>query len=277
MPSSAKRERELARRRYERQAARRAARRAAFRRRSMIAGAALLVLGGGGGAAAAVLTGGSAAPASVKQAAATPTPTPTASASPSAAVTAVACGAVAPPAPKRMTFPKAPAMTIDPHAAYTMTLHTSCGVITVALDAAQAPRTVNALSFLAAKGYFNGTFCHRETSSASLTVLQCGDPTGTGTGGPGFTLPTENTAGAKYTRGTMAMANTGAPNSTGSQFFLVDKNSQLPPSYTVVGHITGGLAVLDKIFTYGQNNANGPGDGAPNRKVYLNSVTVTRS
>jgi peptidyl-prolyl cis-trans isomerase B (cyclophilin B) len=261
-----KRERELARRRYERRQAQRVEVRHRHRRRNTIIALVALVVGGGGGAAAAVLAGGGGTD---KVTTASPTPTPP------AAAAAVACGGSKPAAPKKLSWPKEPPMSIDTAKTYAMTLDTSCGQITVALDAKQAPHTVNALNFLAGKGFYDGTFCHRETSSATLTVLQCGDPTGTGEGGPGFTLPEENLKGATYGRGVVAMAKTSAPHSTGSQFFLVDKDSQLPPQYTVVGHITKGLDVLDKIMKIGLNPVNGPGDGAPKAKVYLDHVTVT--
>jgi cyclophilin family peptidyl-prolyl cis-trans isomerase len=124
-----------------------------------------------------------------------------------------------------------------------ITLHTSQGDIPLTMPRAEAPCTVASFVFLAQKGYFNQTPCHRLTAADSLKVLQCGDPTGTGTGGPGYTIPDENPTnlppapGAQgaslYARGTVAMANTGQPHSGGSQFFLVYANSELPPSYAV--------------------------------------------
>ena len=205
-------------------------------------------------------------------------PSSAATPSASAGITTTACGAKKPElAPATRTFKAEPKLTIDTAAKYTMTLNTSCGAITVALEAAKAPHTVNLLTFLANEHYFDGTRCHRSTSSASLTVLQCGDPTANGTGGPGFSIAEENTKGATYKRGTFAMANTGQPKSTGSQFFLVDKDSTLPASYTVAGQITAGLPVLDKILALGDDGSNGTGDGAPKQNVYLNTVTVTKS
>jgi peptidyl-prolyl cis-trans isomerase B (cyclophilin B) len=207
--------------------------------------------------------------------------TPTATATPSASATAIsttACGATKPALAKATrTFKAEPKLTIDTAAKYTMTLDTSCGAITVAMEAAKAPHTVNLLTFLANEHFFDGTRCHRSTDAASLTVLQCGDPTGTGSGQIGFSIPEENTKGAKYTRGTFAMANTGQANSTQSQFFLVDKDSTLPASYTVVGQITAGLPVLDKILALGNDGSNGSNDGAPKQNVYLDKVTVTKS
>lgn len=186
----------------------------------------------------------------------------------------IACGAPQPAPIVTQTYSAEPAQTIDPHRNYTMTLHTSCGTITAKLYADKAPHTVNAFAFLAGHMFFDGTFCHRLTTSPSLTVLQCGDPTGTGRGVQGmFTLPDENTHGG-YTRGTLAMANAG-PNTGSSQFFLVDQDATLPASYSVFGRITSGLDVLDRIIAIGEDDANGPGDGAPKLRVYLTSVTVT--
>src|SRR5206468_11043376 len=123
---------------------------------------------------------------------------------------AVACGATAPPAPAAaQSFKAEPAMTIDTKAAYVATIKTSCGTITLYMDAAKAPHTVNSWAFLAGKKFWDGTFCHRMTSGA-LNVLQCGDPEGTGAGGPGYTIAEENLTGATYGKGVVAMAKTSA-------------------------------------------------------------------
>ena len=140
---------------------------------------------------------------------------------------------------------------------YTARVVTNCGTIIVALDGKHAPHTVNSFSFLASKGYFTNTPCHRLTTSG-IFVLQCGDPTGSGSGGPGYTLPDENLKGATYPAGTVAMANTGQPHTGGSQFFFVYANTNLPPQYTPFGHVTAGLDVLTRIAKAGTNNANGP-------------------
>jgi peptidyl-prolyl cis-trans isomerase B (cyclophilin B) len=174
------------------------------------------------------------------------------------------------------TFKAEPKLTIDTAANYTMTLQTSCGPIAVALEAAKAPHTVNLLNFLAADHFYDGSFCHRSVTSASLTVLQCGDPTGTGSGQIGFTIGEENLKGATYPRGTLAMAKTSAAHSTGSQFFLVDKDSQLPPQYTVAGHISSGLDVLDKLMAVGDDGSSPAGGGTPKQKIFLQKVTVTK-
>ncbi|MBB5789046.1 peptidylprolyl isomerase [Jiangella mangrovi] len=152
----------------------------------------------------------------------------------------------------------------------TATLTLNGAPVTVTLDTG-APCTVNSLAFLAAAGYYDGTTCHRLTTSDSLKVLQCGDPTGGGSGGPGYEYDNENTDGATYPAGTVAMANAGA-NTNGSQFFLVYGDSQLPPDYTVFGQITTGLDVITGIADGGTDN--GSTDGAPIQPVTLDSVTT---
>jgi peptidyl-prolyl cis-trans isomerase B (cyclophilin B) len=112
-------------------------------------------------------------------------------------------------------------------------------------------------------------------TSSGIYVLQCGDPSGTGGGGPGYTIPDENLQGATYPAGTLAMANTGSPHSGGSQFFLVYRDSSrgLLPSYTPFGHVTSGLDVLKKVAAAGSNP---PGDGEPVQPVVIESVGVTK-
>ncbi|MFI2434239.1 peptidylprolyl isomerase [Streptomyces sp. NPDC018693] len=181
---------------------------------------------------------------------------------------------------KTQTWEKEPAMSIDKSAKYTMKLATTCGEIDVALKTSAAPRTVNSFDFLAGKGYFDHTKCHRLTTNG-IYVLQCGDPTGMGTGGPGYTIPDENLKDASlkddmYPAGTVAMANTGQANSGGSQFFLVYEDSPLPPSYTPFGTVSAeGMEVLKKIAAAGENT--GAGDGAPNATVVIDKATVTKS
>jgi peptidyl-prolyl cis-trans isomerase B (cyclophilin B) len=163
---------------------------------------------------------------------------------------------------------------------------TSAGSIGLTLDRAQAPCTVNSFVSLAQQGYFDATTCHRLTTGEGLKVLQCGDPTGTGTGGPGYTIPDEpptslapSASGGgvvTYPRGTVAMAKTAQPNSGGSQFFLVYGDSTLPPDYTVFGTIDdAGLATIDKVAAAGSDNANGAGDGKPTTPVELKKVAVS--
>ena len=147
---------------------------------------------------------------------------------------------------------------------------TNQGNIGLQLDNAKAPCTVNSFASLAQQGYFNDTPCHRLTTSPGLSVLQCGDPTGQGTGGPGYGFANEYPTNqyrpddpalqqpVVYPRGTLAMANAGARATNGSQFFLVYKDSQLPPNYTAFGTIDAtGLATLDKIAAAGVDPATG--------------------
>ncbi len=156
------------------------------------------------------------------------------------------------------------------------TLVTTIGTWKATLDATQAPCTVNSFVSLAKQGYFDHTPCHRLTTAPSgIYVLQCGDPTGTGTGGPGYTIPDELSGKETYGPGTLAMANTGAPNSGGSQFFVVYKKTGLPPHYTVFGHLTAAaLQTVQKTAAKGTDNAFGVGDGHPKVKVDLLRVTT---
>jgi peptidyl-prolyl cis-trans isomerase B (cyclophilin B) len=149
---------------------------------------------------------------------------------------------------------------------------TTQGKITVRMLTTQAPCTTFSFRFLASKGYFNKTHCHRLTTQ-SIYVLQCGDPTGTGAGGPGYQFNDENLAGATYPAGTVAMANAG-PNTNGSQFFFTWKDTTLAPNYTPFGTVIGGLNVLKKIAAAGDDSQNGPGDGYPTRFTYFRSVQV---
>ncbi len=285
MPST--RQRELARQRARRKAVRHAERRKRRKRTIAIIGGLSVLLVAGVLGLVVGLTNSSdkaspaspataASPASPATAATAATATPSASGSPSPRP--VACNGSVPPSSAPKNYPSAPPMTINTAAAYTMTLNTSCGTIGVALEAAKAPQTVNSLNFLAAQGYFNGSPCHRLERDPGASILQCGDPTGTGSGTPGYTLPQENLKGAKYTRGTVAMANSGRANSTGSQFFLVDQDSSYAADYTVVGHINSqaGLDVLDKLMAIGDDGTNPNGGGAPLQRIYLNTVTVTQ-
>ncbi|MEV0246737.1 peptidylprolyl isomerase [Nocardia sp. NPDC050712] len=172
--------------------------------------------------------------------------------------------------PNGKQWPAEPGMSLDPGTNYTATLNTSCGAVSIALDAAKAPRTVNSFVFLANENYYNHTRCHRLTTQG-IFVLQCGDPTGTGTGGPGYQVPDENLAGATYPAGTLAMANAG-PNTNGSQFFLVTKDSQLPPNYTPFGKVTAGMDKLTAVADGGTKD--GTSDGAPAADVVIDSVAV---
>jgi peptidyl-prolyl cis-trans isomerase B (cyclophilin B) len=155
-----------------------------------------------------------------------------------------------------------------------VTMTTNFGAIPLTLDHAEAPCATESFAYLAEKKFFDNTICHRETSSEGLKVLQCGDPSGTGSGGPSYEYKTHVTGKETYKRGTIAMANSGQ-GFDGSQFFLVYGDSQLPPNYTVIGTVgDAGLKVLDTIAANGNNGANGPGDGAPKKKVTITAMTV---
>ncbi|MCZ4102176.1 peptidylprolyl isomerase [Streptomyces sp. So13.3] len=156
---------------------------------------------------------------------------------------------------------------------YSATLKTSQGSITVKMLTDKAPCTTYSFRFLAERDYFNRSHCHRLTTQR-LYVLQCGDPTGTGSGGPGYSFPDENLTGATYPAGTLAMANAG-PNTNGSQFFFVWKDTKLSPAYTPFGKVTAGLDVLQKIAAAGEDDQNGPGDGYPALPVDIRKVQIS--
>ncbi|HEY4631258.1 MAG TPA: peptidylprolyl isomerase [Blastococcus sp.] len=157
----------------------------------------------------------------------------------------------------------------------TLLMSTDQGDLTLTLDRAKAPCAAASFTYLASQSFFDGSSCHRMVNQPSFGVLQCGDPTGTGSGGPSYKYAEEVTPGTTYPRGTIAMAKTSAPNTTGSQFFLCFTDTQLPPEYTVVGTVDeAGLAVLDKVAAGGNNSANGEGDGAPNIPVTISKLSV---
>lgn len=161
------------------------------------------------------------------------------------------------------------------------TLKTNLGDIELSLDGEKAPCTVNSFTYLAGKGFFDKTHCHRLTTGA-LKVLQCGDPTASGSGGPAYEYGEENLPKAasgkqtaEYAKGTLAMANAG-PGTNGSQFFMVYGDSELPPNYTVFGEITSGMDLLEQVAKAGSDNANGEGDGAPKKEIIIEDVTIAQ-
>lgn len=187
------------------------------------------------------------------------------------------------PASKPVNPPRAGKVPTDP-AQISASMATNQGNIGLQLDNAKSPCTVNSFASLAQQGYFDNTPCHRLTTSDSLAVLQCGDPAGTGSGGPGYQFANEyptdqyptGDPGAQnpvlYPRGTLAMANAG-PGTNGSQFFLVYQDSQLPPQYTVFGTIDAtGLATLDKIAAAGVGG--GGQDGKPATDVTIKTIAL---
>jgi cyclophilin family peptidyl-prolyl cis-trans isomerase len=194
-------------------------------------------------------------------------PTTPAAATPAAG--GVACGAKVPKAAaaEKPTFAEPPKMTIDPARSYTATLETSCGAIDVALDAKRTPETVNSFVFLARKGFYDGLTFHRIANS--IDVIQGGDPSGDGTGSPGYALKDELTGDEQYTKGAVAMANSG-PDTAGSQFFIVTGPGaeQLPKDYTVFGSVSGGLDVATEIQGLPVNGE------TPTQKIYIDKVTI---
>ena len=152
-------------------------------------------------------------------------------------------------------------------------IQTNEGPITITMDRAKTPCTINSFLSLAAQKYFDATACHRLVTSG-LFLLQCGDPTGTGSGGPGYTFRDETYSTDTFPAGAVAMANAGA-NTNGSQFFLVYADTGLPPNYTVFGHMdAAGIAVVAKIAADGQDGSNSAGGGKPNNPAKILSVTV---
>ncbi|MGV1003589.1 MAG: peptidylprolyl isomerase [Candidatus Nanopelagicales bacterium] len=171
------------------------------------------------------------------------------------------------------SWDKAPADRLSA-AKYTLTLTTNCGDIDIATKPKAAAKNVNSMLWLAQEGFFDNTLCHRLTTE-SIYVLQCGDPTATGSGGPGYKLPDENLPkeGAhNYPAGTVAMANSGA-NTAGSQFFLVYQDTTLPAGYTIWGEITKGLDIVKKVAAAGVIDSGT--DGGPNQPIGILSATVT--
>jgi cyclophilin family peptidyl-prolyl cis-trans isomerase len=156
-------------------------------------------------------------------------------------------------------------------------MSTNQGDLTLTLDRAKAPCAAASFAYLTGQGFYDDTPCHRLVNEEAFGVLQCGDPTGEGSGGPTYKYAEEVTPETTYPRGTIAMANSGTPGSTGSQFFLVFTDSQLSPDYTVVGTVDeAGLAVLDQIAAAGNDGSMepSPGGGAPNVPVTIESMTV---
>jgi peptidyl-prolyl cis-trans isomerase B (cyclophilin B) len=254
------RQRVLAREKLERQMARRAA--AARRRRQLRAalGAALAVIVVVAGVAFLVtqLRG--------DEPAATP-----AAAGASASPGACAYPKSAQPASKDVGVPTVE--DVPESGTQVVTMKANVGTVTVDLDLAGAPCTSHSFAHLAAQKYFDGTSCHRLTTE-SIFVLQCGDPTGSGSGGPGYEFANENLPTGEqplYPAGTLAMANSG-PDTNGSQFFIVYKDTELNGDYTVFGKVTGGLDVVEKVAAKGVKG--GGGDGAPAQAVELETVTV---
>ena len=280
MAGSAKRERRLAREHYERQQARRAADAAKRRRTQQVAAVvvAVLVIVLGVVLLSNRLGGDDTVTAS------NPTPSgsasPSASPSPSASTPGAGCTySKSGTAAKDVGLPAYdPAKAASYKQPFSVVLATDQGDITLQMAADKAPCTTNSFKHLAQAKYFDGTSCHRLTT-ANIYVLQCGDPTGTGSGGPGYQFPEENLPADgpdNYPAGTVAMANAGS-GTNGSQFFLVYKNTTLPPNYTIFGTVSKGLDVVQKVADAGSDDSNGAGDGKPKLPITIKTATVGKA
>jgi cyclophilin family peptidyl-prolyl cis-trans isomerase len=236
----------------------------------------------GGGVAVAAFSGGDETAASATSASgATGASGQTSTVKPQPGPKEVACGGEE---PKGALKPKPqfsqPEQVIKQGKSYTAEMQTSCGTITIELLADQAPQTVNSFVFLADQGYFDGQRFHR--LDTSIDVIQGGDPTGTGSGDPGYSIPDELTGNESYGPGVVAMANAG-PNTGGSQFFIVtgDRGHNLDanPNYTIFGRVTAGLDVAKKIQQLPIQDPSAAASGdlsgqQPAQAVYIEKVTI---
>lgn len=264
MTSKEQRRREFARAKLARQQAKRAAQERQRRRLAIIASAVAVVVVIAGITFLTVRQNGDDTPAATAPSA-TSSPTDTTPLAPGDCeyrASGTAAKPVTPPANGPATV----------SGTYDAAVVTSLGTINVTLNAAEAPCTVESFVTLAAAGYYADTPCHRITTADTFKVLQCGDPTGSGSGGPGYEYNDELSPDITYTKGTLAMANAGA-NTNGSQFFLVYGDTTLDPNYTVFGTFTDPDGVIDKVAAGGV--ADGSQDGAPVTAITITSVTVT--
>jgi len=286
LPGNKERQRKRARERWERQQDKRRQRQHKIRQWTGISVAVIAAAGLAGGLLAAFAGGSPAKTDAAAKAKATASPSASATSS-TAAVTepATHCtytkssgGAV-----KSVSLPPA---TPDYKAAYTATINTNLGPISINLLNSKATCSVYSFVHLADAGFWNNSQCHRVSDSGGLYMLQCGDPTAkatenlscssttVGTGGPGYEFANENLTGAKYDAGTVAMANSGGSDTNGSQFFLVFKNTSLPADYTPFGTITSGLDILQNVGKAGTSCTYSAGGGVPKEKVIIKSVTI---
>jgi peptidyl-prolyl cis-trans isomerase B (cyclophilin B) len=280
------RQRRQARERYRRQQEQRLARQRQIRKRTLIGISVVAVAGLTAALLAVFLPGGGKHPAASPKKSATPTPSSTPVAEP-----AHHCAyASATPVAKKVSFPPA---TPDYTASYQATINTNVGKIVLNLLNNKATCTVNSFVHLAEAGYFNNSQCHRLLTSG-IFVLQCGDPYASataklscstsskvGSGTPGYDFASENLTGAKYTAGTVAMANEGTATSNGSQFFIVYKNipsGQLSASYTPFATVSSGLNIVQNVAKGGYSCQYAQaGGGVPKKKVIIDSVTIKKT
>jgi peptidyl-prolyl cis-trans isomerase B (cyclophilin B) len=267
-----RRQRKLARERYQRRLVRRAQRDRRARRWTVAVTAVIVVAGlsVGGVLLAGTSSGTTSTPKATPSASASPTPSPTV-AEPATHCVYTAAGTAA----RKVSLPPS---TPNYKATYTATIKTNRGAIVIDLLNSKATCTVNSFVHLAEAGFYNKTPCFR-LSTSDPYMLQCGDPTGKGSGGPGYEFASENLAGATYTAGTVAMANvSGVADSNGSQFFLVYKDSPLSPDYTPFGKIVSGLNILQAVAKAGYGKPlSSAGGGAPKESVEFESVTIKQT
>jgi peptidyl-prolyl cis-trans isomerase B (cyclophilin B) len=178
------------------------------------------------------------------------------------------CREVAEPQPKPEGTLEAPTSLLDAATEHRIRVETSCGAFTIRLDPADAPRASSSFAALAERGFYDGTVFHRIVPGF---VVQGGDPTGTGFGGPGYTTVDPPPAGTSYPRGAVAMAKAGTDpaGSAGSQFFVVTGDAALPPDFAVIGRVTDGLDTVDRIEALGNAQTE-----LPRRPVLIDRMTV---
>jgi peptidyl-prolyl cis-trans isomerase B (cyclophilin B) len=182
-----------------------------------------------------------------------------------------------------------PPVNVPAKGTATMTIDSNLGPVEVKMDLAKVPCTGASFEYLASKKFWDNTKCHRLVNEASFKVLQCGDPFASGkgyrdtdgTGGPSYTMPEENlptNAAKPYPAGSIAMANTGQPNSSGSQFFIVSEDTNLPASYTLLGTVTKGLDIVRSVVAAGDDGAfkAQAGGGHPKKEFDIKTLTVTK-
>jgi peptidyl-prolyl cis-trans isomerase B (cyclophilin B) len=196
----------------------------------------------------------------------------------SASHSAGGCRSVSAPAPRPQPHLSAPRLTLDPHKTYTVTVVTNCGTFAFRLDVKDSPKTSASFDFLVRRHFFDGVAFHRV---AAGFVIQGGDPTGTGAGGPGYTVVEPPPKDTQYVRGDVAMAKTQTDPSgaSGSQFFIVTapnvtQSAGLTPDYALLGKVVSGMAVVQRIGALATNPA---GDGEPISPVVMSRVTVAAS
>lgn len=204
----------------------------------------------------------------------TPTPTP----SPSPTATAVACDADEPPQTEKQTYSEAPPMSIDSSKSYVARIETSCGEVVVDLAEDKSPTTVNSFVFLARAGFYDGLTFHRVVKDFAI---QGGDPTGDGSGGPGYKVEEAPPADFKYAKGVVAMAKTQEElaGTSGSQFFIVpgEGAGDLPPDFAFLGTVISGLEVLDLIVAVPTVAGPSGEQSVPAQKIYIEKITIEES